>query len=71
MGSFCPVVDVHITTLTELYTFQAVGYGLVLLDGNLVNVNKLQKKLNLSRVDRLFRVCSVYDHVDVHIPNSL
>ena len=34
---------------------QAVGYGLVLLDGNLVNINKL-KKLNLSRVDRLFRV---------------
>ena len=34
---------------------QAVGYGLVLLDGNLVNINKL-KKLNLGRIDKLFRV---------------
>lgn len=38
---------------------QAVGYGLVLLDGNLVNINKL-KKLNLSRVDKLFRVSCMY-----------
>lgn len=35
--------------------FQAVGYGLVLLDGNIVNINKL-KKFNLARVDRLFKV---------------
>lgn len=40
---------------------QAVGYGLVLLDGNVVNINKLQKKLVLSRIDRLFRVRSTTD----------
>ena len=34
---------------------QAIGYGLVLMDGNVVNINKL-KKLNLVRIDRLFRV---------------
>ena len=38
---------------------QAVGYGLVLLDGSVVNVNKL-KKFNLARVDRLFRVSCPY-----------
>ncbi len=32
-----------------------MGYGLVLLDGNIININKL-KRFNLSRVDRLFKV---------------
>ena len=45
----------HVHTPTHTHTTQAIGYGLVLLDGNVVNVNKL-KRLNLSRVDRLFRV---------------
>ena len=36
-------------------SLKAIGYGLVLLDGNVVNVNKL-KKLSLPRIDRLFRV---------------
>ena len=34
---------------------QAMGYGMVLLDGNVVNINKL-KKLNVSRIDRIFKV---------------
>ena len=38
---------------------QAIGYGLVLLDGNDVNINKL-KKLNLSRIDRLFKVINSF-----------
>ncbi|KAL5460570.1 hypothetical protein EMCRGX_G034022 [Ephydatia muelleri] len=37
---------------------KAIGYGLVLLDGNDVNINKL-KKLNLSRIDRLFKLLPV------------
>ena len=32
-----------------------MGYGLVLLDGNVVNINKL-KKLNVQKIDRYFRV---------------
>ena len=43
------------TLMHTLWHLQAVGYGLVLLDGNLVNINKL-KKLNLARIDKLFRV---------------
>ena len=42
-------------TVFSCCLLQAVGYGLVLLDGNLVNINKL-KKLNLGRIDKLFRV---------------
>lgn len=38
---------------------QALGYGLLLIDGNVVNVNRL-KKLNLSRVDKQFRVSAQY-----------
>ena len=41
-----------------LLLFQAIGYGMVLMDGNVVNINKL-KKLSLSRVDRLFRVSHI------------
>jgi cytoplasmic FMR1 interacting protein len=43
----------------EKYTLlKAIGYGLVLLDGNVVNINKL-KKFNISRVDRLFKLLPV------------
>ena len=45
----------HTHTHTHSHT-QAIGYGLVLMDGSVVNVHRL-KKLNISRVDRLFRVC--------------
>jgi len=33
---------------------QAMGYGLVLLDGNVVNINKL-RRLNIQRIDRIFK----------------
>ena len=57
----------HAHTYTRTHTHsQAVGYGLVLLDGNVVNVNK-QKKLNLSRVDRLFRVRTLFTVQSVHV----
>lgn len=39
--------------------FQAVGYGLILLDGNVININRL-KKFNLARVDKLFKVSLAY-----------
>ena len=55
---YCTCIKCVCITCPCATPLQAVGYGLVLLDGNLVNVNKLQKKLNLSRVDRLFRVGS-------------
>ena len=75
--SLIPCVATCIVTIHVLYTWQAVGYGLLLLDGNLVNVNKLQKKLNLSRVDRLFRVsvipvlCACSVSSTLHIRASL
>lgn len=46
---------------------KAIGYGLVLMDGNVVNINKL-KKLNLVRIDRLFRslpVAPLYGDVQI------
>ena len=49
------VVSVTCAIVFSCCLLQAVGYGLVLLDGNLVNINKL-KKLNLGRIDKLFRV---------------
>ena len=35
---------------------------MVLLDGNVVNINRL-KKLNISRVDKLFKVRNEFVHV--------
>ena len=46
---------------------KAIGYGLVLMDGSVVNVHRL-KKLNISRVDRLFRnlpVAPLYGDVQI------
>ena len=40
---------------------QAMGYGLVLLDGNVVNINRL-KRLNIQRIDRIFKACTCIAH---------
>ena len=46
----------------ELIYFQVIGFGLHLIDSNEVNINKLEgkKKINLSKIDKIFRVCN--DH---------
>ena len=37
------------------------------MDGNVVNINKL-KKLNLSRIDRIFKVlCIIRTHARMHV----
>ena len=49
---------------------KAMGYGLVLLDGNVVNINKL-KKLNVQKIDRYFRllpVAPLYGVVQIKLP---
>ena len=42
-----------------MFDLQAVGYGLVLIDGGKSNIYKLdtKKKINIAHIDRAFKVC--------------
>lgn len=41
-----------------LLLFKVMGFGLFLMDNELCNINKLdqKKKLNLNKIDRIFKV---------------
>lgn len=51
----CFVWGYLILLLLYIHFTQAIGYGLVLVDGNVVNINRL-KKLHIQRIDKLFKV---------------
>ena len=49
-----------------LFHHQVLGFGLFLLDGKDMSINKLdgKRKLNLGKIDRIFKVrYSISDHV--------
>ena len=49
-----------------IYLLQAIAYGMVLMDGNVVNINKL-RKLNLQRIDKIFKVMNACRHTYTHM----
>jgi cytoplasmic FMR1 interacting protein len=62
--------QMYIVPEEKYQLLKAMGYGMVLLDGNVVNINKL-KKLNVSRIDRIFKampVAPLYGDVQIKLP---
>lgn len=45
-------------------TFQVMGFGLYLMDGNSSNIYKLdaKKRINLTKIDKFFKVRTYVDH---------
>ena len=50
-----------------------MGFGLFLMDSKEININKLdgRKKINLTKIDKIFKVCFCYFYGHVLLCNPL